>query len=193
MKEKVKFPIESKSSSKTCLLTRTLIGKRPTKSMKVVLKLKLKLRRKSEISMKRNNKGIRMQEEQVKEEMIEDTTMIVEEILKDEERMVKLSKGKQEEHNNTEGEILKVVLVEKVPKSPEIMIGITEEMVNVSLLKKLKLKLLKLLMPPFLKFLKRILKHMKAPRNLQNLESQKMMTMMQVRKRRLMILSSFQI
>ena len=112
--------------------------------------------------MKRNNKSIRIQEGQVKEEMIEDTTMIVEETLKDEEKMVKRSRRKQEEHNNTAREILKVVLMEKVSESHAIMIRITEEMINVILLKKSKLQLLKLLMKPFLKFLKRILKHMKA-------------------------------
>lgn len=136
-----------------------------------------------------------MQKEQPKEEMTEDITMIVEETLRDKEEMLKRIKGKQEENLiiNTKRNIHKVLPMEKVAKSPKIMIEITEGIVKVILLIKSKLKLFKLLMKPFLEFLKRILKHMKVLRSLQNLENQKMMEMMLERKRRLMIFSSFKI
>ena len=119
----------------------------------MVLKPKLRLRKKLETSMKKNNKDTSTEiEGDVTEEImieIEDTIMKVvatEETPKKEEEGNRSIKRKTQEDHNTKRK--KVVPTEKASENPETMtgIGMVEGMINVTTKKKLRgrLKLSKL-------------------------------------------------
>jgi hypothetical protein len=121
--------------------------------MREVHKPRLKLKRRSEISMKRNNKSIWIQGSQLREGIIEDITMKAEEKQMAEEKMPKFIKRNHLNHLNTRNEMMEVPFMEKEPKSPEIMKGTIEEMIKAIHLKKGRSKSFKYLLRPFLKFL----------------------------------------
>jgi len=136
--------------------------------MKVVLKPKLRLRKKLETSMKKNNKDTSKQgEEEVTEEiMIEDTMkvgVIEETPIKEEEKNKCIKRKTLEDHNIKRK---KVEPTGKETENPETITEIIiEGMISVTIKKKLRLKSPKLNLKNLSISQERITKHMKIQRN----------------------------